>query len=129
MEAILPNQPGGLVAETYGPTGIKICWNAQAEQPEDAPVFEYLIEYSADGKTGWMELARVADTAKAGDEDQVYTIYTDMTLEPEETRHYRVSAVNLRGQSDQSDVASATTGEAPPNTAPTAGADYSLTRR
>ena len=110
LEAILPNQPGGLVAETYGSTGIKICWNAQAEQPEDAPVFEYLIEYSADGKTGWMELARVTDTAKAGDEDQVYTIYTDMTLEPEEERHYRVSAVNLRGQSDQSDVANATTG-------------------
>ena len=107
IEAILPNQPGGLVAETYGPTGIKICWNAQAEQPEDAPVFEYLIEYSANGNTGWMELARVTDTAKAGDEDQVYTIYTDMTLEPEETRHYRVSAVNLRGQSDQSDVADA----------------------
>ena len=110
IEAILPNQPGGLVAETYGPTGIKICWNAQAEQPEDAPVFEYLIEYSANGKTGWMELARVTNTAKAGDEDQVYTIYTDMTLEPEEERHYRVSAVNLRGQSDQSDVANATTG-------------------
>ena len=117
LEAILPNQPGGLVAETYGSTSIKICWNAQAEQAEDAPVFEYLIEYSADGKTGWMELARVTDMI----DDQVHTIYTDMTLEPEETRHYRVSAVNLRGQSDQSDVASATTGEAPPNTAPMAG--------
>ena len=33
IEAILPNQPGGLVAEAYGSTGIKICWNAQAEQP------------------------------------------------------------------------------------------------
>ena len=103
LEAILPNQPGGLVAETYGSTGIKICWNAQAEQPEDAPVFEYLIEYSADGKTEWMELARVTDM----DVDQVHTIYTDMTLEPDETRYYRVSAVNLRGQSDQSDVADA----------------------
>ena len=117
LEAILPNQPGGLVAETYGSTGIKICWNAQAEQPEDAPVFEYLIEYSADGKTGWMELARVTDMT----DDQVHTIYTDMTLEPEEERHYRVSAVNLRGQSDQSDVASAMTSERM-NTAPTAGA-------
>lgn len=120
LEAILPNQPGGLVAEAYGATGIKICWNAQAEQPEDAPVTAYIIEYSADGKTGWMELARVTDTAKDSDDvDQVYTIYTDMTLEPEETRHYRVSAVNLRGQSDQSDVAMATTVDASVPDAPT----------
>ena len=116
LEAILPNQPGGLVAEAYGSTGIKICWNAQAEQAEDAPVFEYLIEYSADGKTGWMELARVTDMT---DDDQVHTIYTDMTLEPEETRHYRISAVNLRGQSDQSDVAKATTDGASAPSAPT----------
>ena len=126
LEAILPNQPGGLVAESAGTTSIKICWNAQAEQPEDAPVFEYLIEHSADGNTGWMELTRVTDIAPVSDEDdaemQVYTIYTDTTVSPDETRHYRVSAVNLRGQSDQSDVASATTAEAPPNTAPTAGA-------
>ena len=53
---------------------------------------------------------------------QTHTVYTDSTVMPEEKRYYRVFAINLRGQSDQSDVASATTGEAPPNTAPTAGA-------
>ena len=53
---------------------------------------------------------------------QTYTVYTDSTVMAEETRYYRVFAINLRGQSDQSDVASATTDEGPPNTAPTAGA-------
>ena len=134
LEAVLPNEPGGLTAESAGPGSIKLCWNTQAEQPEDAPVFEYLIEYSDDGKTGWTELTRVTDythdkmtVMKKGEEveievnKQTYTVYTDSTVMAEETRYYRVFAINLRGQSDQSDVASATTGEAPPNTAPMAG--------
>ena len=135
LEAVLPNEPGGLTAELAGATSINLCWNTQAEQPEDAPVFEYLIEYSDDGKTNWTSLTRVTDythdkmtVMKKGEEvetevnKQTHTVYTDSTVMPEEKRYYRVFAINLRGQSDQSDVASATTGEAPPNTAPTAGA-------
>ena len=53
IPAVLPNEPGGLVAEAYGQNAIKRCWNTQAEQPEDAPVTAYLIEYSADGEAGW----------------------------------------------------------------------------
>ena len=61
LEAVLPNEPGGLTAELAGATSINLCWNTQAEQPEDAPVFEYLIEYSDDGKTNWTSLTRVTD--------------------------------------------------------------------
>ena len=135
LEAVLPNEPGGLTAESAGDTSINLCWNTQAEQAEDAPVFEYLIEYSDDGKIGWTELTRVTDythdkmtVMKKGEEveievnKQTHTVYTDSTVMPEEKRYYRVFAINLRGQSDQSDVASATTDEGPPNTAPTAGA-------
>ena len=116
IQAVLPNEPGGLVAQTGDTAGnVKICWNSQAEQPEDAPVFEYLIQHSADGETGWMDLATVTDIT----DEQVHTIYTDTMLDAEETRHYRVFAINLRGQSDQSDVAEATASDAavaPPST-------------
>ena len=135
LEAVLPNEPGGLTAESAGATSINLCWNTQAEEAEDAPVFEYLIEYSDDGKSGWTELTRVTDythdkmtVMKKGEEveievnKQTHTVYTDSTVMPEEKRYYRVFAINLRGQSDQSDVASATTDEGLPNTAPTAGA-------
>ena len=119
LEAVLPNEPGGLAAET-GDTGgsVKLCWNAQAEQPEDAPVFEYLVQYSSDGETNWMDLGKVT----AMTDGDVHTVYTDTTLDPSETRHYRVFATNLRGQSDQSDVASATAEAATVPGAPTVSA-------
>ena len=119
LEAVLPNEPGGLAAQT-GDTGgsVKICWNAQAEQPEDAPVFEYLIQYSADGETNWMDLATVTEMT----DDEIHTVYTDTTLDASETRYYRVFATNLRGQSDQSDVADATAEAATVPDAPMANA-------
>ena len=120
IPAVLPNEPGGLVAEAYGQNAIKLCWNTQAEQPEDAPVTAYLIEYSADGTSGWVELAMVTDMT---DDDDVHTIYTDgHELNGGDTRYYRVFAINLRGQSDQSDVANATTGPATVPDAPMASA-------
>ena len=129
IPAVLPNEPGGLVAEAYGQNAIKLCWNTQAEQPEDAPVTAYLIEYSADGEAGWAELAMVTDMT---DED-VHTIYTDEdALNGGDTRYYRVFAINLRGQSDQSDIANATTGAATVPDAPsvataTADSDTEIT--
>ena len=119
IPAVLPNEPGGLVAEAYGQNAIKLCWNTQAEQPEDAPVTAYLIEYSADGEAGWAELAMVTGMI----DDDVHTIYTDQhALNGGDTRHYRVFAINLRGQSDQSDIANATTGPATIPDAPVATA-------
>ena len=119
IPAVLPNEPGGLVAEAYGQNAIKLCWNTQAEQPEDAPVTAYLIEYSADGEAGWVELAMVTGIT----DDDVHTIYTDEhALNGGDTRYYRVFSINLRGQSDQSDVANATTGAATVPDAPVATA-------
>ena len=115
----LPNEPGGLAAEGYGQNSIKLCWNSQAVRPEDAPVTSYLIEYSPDGKDGtWLKLA---DLTTVDDDGNVYTIYTDShQLEAGDTRHYRVFAVNSRGQSDQSDADSAMTAAAMAPGAPTA---------
>ena len=115
--APLPNEPGGLVAEADGQNAIKLCWNAQAEEAEDAPVTSYLIEYSPDGKDGtWMDLTSVS----AMTDGSVHTVYRDtMGLSGDTERHYRVSAVNLQGQSDQSDVAMAKTGPATVPDAPT----------
>ena len=124
-----PNEPGGLVAEANGYDSIKLCWNAQAEGPEDAFVTSYRIQYSADGKTGWKDLA----TVDAMTDDQVHTIYTDdHELEPNETRHYRLYATNARGDSDQSDVAIATTmsamvPDAPTDVTATATSDTAIT--
>ena len=128
--APLPNEPGGLVAEAYGATSIKLCWNAQAEQPEAAPVTSYKIDYSPDGKDGtWKDLA----TVDMMTDDQVHTVYHDtMGLSPKDTRHYRVSAINLQGTSDQSDVAMATTmdamvPDAPTGVTATADSDMAIT--
>ena len=113
IAAVLPNEPGGLAAETYGTSSIKLCWNAQATEPEAAPVTSYRIEHLVGGT--WTYLASVT-----GDVGSVPTIYTVTGLTPVTSYDFRVSAINLRGQSDQSDVATATTDAGPPSTALTA---------
>ena len=113
IAAVLPNEPGGLAAETYGTSSIKLCWNAQATEPEAAPVTSYRIENLVGGT--WTYLNSVT-----GDVGSVPTIYTVTGLTPVTSYDFRVSAINLRGQSDQSDVATATTDAGPPSTALTA---------
>ena len=110
IAAVLPNEPGGLAAETYGTSSIKLCWNAQATEPEAAPVTSYRIENLVGGT--WTYLNSVT-----GDVGNVPTIYTVTGLTPDASYEFRVSAINLRGQSDQSDVATATTDAGPPSTA------------
>jgi hypothetical protein len=113
IAAVLPNEPGGLAAEAYGTSSIKLCWNAQATEPEAAPVTSYRIEHLVNGT--WTYLDSV--TGEVGD---VPTIHTATGLTPDTSYDFRVSAINLRGQSDQSDVATATTDAGPPSTALTA---------
>ena len=114
-ESSPPNEPGGLVAEASGPDSIKLCWNAQAEEPEDDPVTQYMIEHAVSEDGPWMELTRVT----AETQGEIHTIYTDdMDLTAAAERFYRVTAINVQGPSDQSDVASATTDPADPATAP-----------
>ena len=115
----LPNAVAGLVVEATGQNTIDMTWLAQAEQPEDAEVTEYIIEQSPDGKEGTFTMLTSVTMMT---EDDVHTIHVDTGLSPNTERHYRVYAKNARGRSDQvSNVASATTSERM-NTAPTAGA-------
>ena len=114
-ESSPPNEPGGLVAESSGPSSIKLCWNAQAEEPEDDPVTQYLIEHATSEDGPWMELARVTDMT----DGEIHTIYEDnMGLTPEAERFYRVTAIKVQGPSDQSDIASAMTDMADPPSMP-----------
>ena len=110
IAAVLPNEPGGLAAEAYGTSSIKLCWNAQATAPEAAPVTSYRIEHLVGGT--WTYLNSVT-----GDVGNVPTIYTVTGLTPVTSYDFRVSAINLRGQSDQSDVATATTDAGAPSIA------------
>ena len=115
----LPNAVAGLVVEATGQNTIDMTWLAQAEQPEDAEVTEYIIEQSPDGKEGTFTMLTSVTMMT---EDDVHTIHVDTGLSPNTERHYRVYAKNARGRSDQvSNVASVTTSERM-NTAPTAGA-------
>ena len=127
----LPNEVSGLVAEATGVGSIELSWLEQADQPEDAEVAEYVIEYSADGSAGSFEMLATVD---AMTEMMVHTIYTDtMDLSPNEERHYRVFAKNARGISDQpSNVAMATTmdatvPDAPTGVTATANSDMAIT--
>ena len=113
----LPNEAAGLVVEATGPSTIDMTWLAQAEQPQDAEVTEYVIEHSPDGKEGTFT---VLTSVTMKTDDDVHTVHVDTGLSPSTERHYRVYAKNARGRSDQvSNVDSATTLDADPPGAPT----------
>jgi hypothetical protein len=78
--------PIGLKATGMSTSAIKVEWTAP-NAPSGSPITGYSIEYSANGTTGsWTVL--VADTGNVIE-------YTDtMSLEAEETRHYRIFALN-----------------------------------
>ena len=130
----MPTPPGGLVAQAVSSSQLKMCWfshnllDPQTGEAldEDLPVLGYRITYvDADGN----EVILVSNTMSMD------TVYEDPSvLEPNETRTYRVRGINLANLhlvDDETDAtlggtpyaeASATTDEAPPNTAPMAGA-------
>ena len=80
------DMPTGLKATGMGTSAMKLEWTAP-NAPTGSPITGYSIEYSATGTTGsWTVLA--ADTGNV-------TEHTDtMSLEAEETRHYRIFALN-----------------------------------
>ena len=119
-----PDAPGGLVVQAESRNSIKLCWNEQSADTAAAPTNGYRIDKSDDEGGTWSTL--VADTGSTA------TVYTDSSLSPGMTRHYRVYAINSVGTSpgftgfdDGIDLtndndAMATTAEAPANTAPMA---------
>ena len=107
VEATAPAKPTGLSATAAGNAQIDLAWTA----PEDdggRTVTGYKVEVSDDGSSGsWDDL--VADTGSTD------TAYSHTGLSAGQTRHYRVSAINAAGTSDESDSDSATTQRTAPD--------------
>ena len=98
--ARVPVAPTDLTASAASTTRINLSWSAPSDAAETNPT-GYQIEVSTDAGDNWTVL--VADTNSAD------TRYAHTGLNPDETRHYRVSAINPVGTSPESNVASATT--------------------
>ena len=96
----MPVAPTDLTASAASTTRINLSWSAPSDAAETG-VTGYQIEVSVDAGDNWTVL--VADT------NSTDTRYAHTGLDPDDTRHYRVSAINPVGTSPESNVASATT--------------------
>ena len=99
-EGEAPGVPTNLTAEADGATVIELAWDAPADTGS-SKITGYWIEESDDGGTSWSTLER--------DTKSTATTYRHTGLDPNTTRHYRVSAINDYDAGDPSNVASATT--------------------
>ncbi len=106
----VPSDPTGLTATASG-QAIALAWEAPANSGS-ASVTGYRIEWSADGNDPWTNVS----PAHTGTE----RTYTDMSVAPSTTRHYRVTATNNIGESLPSLPAMATSGAATAPGSPTA---------
>ena len=98
--ARVPVAPTDLTASAASTTRINLSWSAPSDAAETG-VTGYQIEVSTDAGDNWTVL--VADT------NSTDTRYAHTGLDPDDTRHYRVSAINPVGAGPESNVASATT--------------------
>ena len=96
--APVPDKPTGLSATPSGSDRINLSWTAPSMDGGSA-ITGYRIEVSTDGTT-WTDL--VADTSSTT------TTYSHTGLSAGDTRHYRVSAINVNGTGPASDTAMAT---------------------
>ena len=96
----VPVAPTDLTASAASTTRINLSWSAPSDAAETS-VTGYQIEVSTDAGNNWTVL--VADT------NSTDTRYAHTGLDPDDTRHYRVSAINPVGAGPESNVASATT--------------------
>ena len=97
------------MAQAVGSRRIDLYWSAPAHDG-GSPVTGYRIEVSADRGATWRVLRAHTGSTLA--------MFEHTGLEPQNTRHYRVYAINSIGTGLPSNVASATTEAAPPG-APT----------
>ena len=95
-----PSAPTDLTASAASTTRINLSWSAPSDAAETG-VTGYKIEVSTDAGDNWTVL--VSDT------NSTDTRYAHTGLDPDDARHYRVSAINPVGTSPESNVASATT--------------------
>ena len=98
-DATVPDPPTGLTATATSPTRIDLAWIAPSYDG-GASVTGYRIEVSQSGQN-WGVL--VSDTRATG------TTYAHTGLLPGSHRFYRVSAINVAGAGEPSNVASAAT--------------------
>ena len=110
-----PGVPTGLGATANGQNQIDLDWTAPTATGV-ADISGYRIEVSTDAGTTWSDL--VANTGSTG------TTYAHTGLSAEDTRHYRISAINSVGTGTASDEASATTDAAATATAPGAPVSF-----
>ena len=96
----VPDPPTGLAAAADGQTRIRLSWVPPAYDG-GAAVTAYRVEVSSDSAATWAVLEANTGSARAG--------FTHTDLDPGTTRHYRVSAINVAGWGNPSDVAHATT--------------------
>ena len=98
-DATVPDPPTGLTATATSPTQIDLAWTAPAYNG-GAEISGYRIEVSETGQN-WVNL--VANTGSTA------TSYAHTGLLPGSQRFYRVSAINVAGTGEPSNVASAAT--------------------
>ncbi len=98
-----PSAPQNLTATANGQTQIDLSWSAPSSDG-GAAITGYRVEVSTD-RTAWTDLAANTGSTR--------TSYSHTGLTAGTTRHYRVSAIDSGGPGHPSNVASATTTEAP----------------
>ena len=94
-----PSAPRNLTASAASATSIRLDWSAPAKNG-GSDVTGYKIEVSTDSGFSWSNL--VADTSSTD------TTYSHTGLTANDTRHYRVSAINAIGTGLVSNTASVT---------------------
>ena len=97
-----PGAPTGLTATASWTTQINLSWTAPVNDGGSA-ITTYVIDVSPDGITNWRYRAGNVNAD---------TTYSQIGLAPGTTRHYRVVAINADGWGPNSNIASATTGQA-----------------
>ncbi|GAB2560545.1 fibronectin type III domain-containing protein [Spirosoma areae] len=97
----IPRPPGNLAATAASPSQINLTWTDNADNESG-----FDLERSTDGTN----FTKVADSGANA------TAYSDQGLQPRTTYYYRIRAKNTAGNSPYSNVANATTPDAPPAT-------------
>lgn len=96
-----PNAPSSLTATALSPALVQLHWN-DASNNETG----FILERSLDQNQGWSELTRLGANT---------TQYNDFSVSQMTTYYYRAYSYNDVGRSSASNVATATTPQAPPN--------------
>ena len=114
----VPAAPAGLTATARGTSRIDLSWRAPTNNG-GSRVLGYRIEVSSDGGRNWTILRRNTGSTA--------TAFSHTNLQPATTRFYRVSATNLAGTGNPSNVARATTEATVPSAPRNLSADASGT--